>query len=324
VRYANWLAVAGAVAVLAGCAAVQAGPRTAPVSQRAVPAANVAAHQTPQQRAAVGAAAIIAAFIPPPHAVRTGPLPVGWLARPVNEPLITDLVTRTGWWQVASQPQAVVRWIQARKPPGFAFLGGGNGTGLVTVGGTGVMWITTFTLPDVPGVLAERQLVATVAADGPGRTAIRVDAYVVWLPVRSAAETIPASARAVTITPVVGEAADHRVTVTDPARVARIAAAVNALPLYPPRSPMWCDIRLPPGGGPAMRLTFRASAGSRELAVVTAYEELCQLVGVVTGGKTMPSLDGAQTLIQRVMAIVGIRWPDFPAPGPTGTSAAEP
>jgi hypothetical protein len=30
----------------------------------------------------------------------------------------------------------------------------------------------------------------------------------------------------------------------------------------------------------------------------------------------MPALDGAQTLIQRVLAIVGFRWPDFPAPGP--------
>ncbi len=311
--------MAGAAAVLAGCGAVQAGQRAAP----AVAAADVAARQTPQQRAAASAAAILAAFIPPPRALRTGPLPVSWLAQPVSEPPIADLVTRTGWWRVASQPQAVVGWIQDHKPPGFAFFGGGN----VSVGGIGVMWDTEFTLPPVPGVLAERELVASVAADGPGVTAIRVDAYVVWLPARPAAETIPVSARVVTITPGAGTlppaAADHQVTVTDPARVARIAAAVNALPLYPPRAPMWCDIALPPGGGPAMRLTFRASAGSRELAMVTAYQELCQLVNVVIDGKTMPSLDGAQTLIQRVMAIAGFRWPDFPAPGPTATSTAD-
>jgi hypothetical protein len=321
VRHANWLAVAVAVAVLAGCAAA---PRGAPAGLRAVPAADVAAPQTPPQRAAADAAAMVAAFIPPPHALRTGPLPVQWLARPVDQPLGADLVTRTNWWRVASQPQAVVSWIQAHKPPGFAFLGGGNGTGFVTARGIDVMWIITVTLPDVPGVLTERQLVATVAADGPGRVAIRVDAYSVWLPVRPAAETIPASARSVTITPVAGEpAADHQVTVTDPARVARIAATVNALPVYPPRSPMWCDILLPLGGGPAMRLTFRTSAG-RELAVVTAYQEECQLVDVVTGGRTMPALDGAQTLIQRAMAIAGIAWPDFPATGPTATPSAGP
>lgn len=324
-RYASWVAVAGAAAALVGCAAVQVGPRAAPAGQRAVPAADAEVHQTPQQRAAADAAAIIGAFMPPPHAVRTGPLPVVRLAQPVDEPLSTNLVIRTGWWRVASRPQAVVSWIQAHKPVGFASSGGDAGIGLVTVGGTGVMWITTFTLPDVPGVLVERQLVAAVAADGPGWTAIRVDAYVVWLRVRPAAETIPVSARVVTITPVSGKAAaDHQVTVTDPARVARIAAAVNALPLYPPRDPMWCDLNLPPGGGAALRLTFRVSAGSRQLAVVTAYQELCQLVDVVTGGKAMPSLDGAQTLIQRVMAIAGIRWPDFPAPGPTATSTADP
>jgi hypothetical protein len=326
-RYANWLTVAAAAAVLAGCATAPTaptGPRAAPAGQRAVPAADVAAHETPPQRAAADAAAMVAAFIPPPHAARTGPLPVRLLAQPVDQPLVGDLVTRTGWWRVAGQPQAVVSWIQAHEPPGFAFLGGGNGTGFVTARGTDVMWTITFIRPDVPGVLTERQLVATVAADGRDRVAIRLDAYSVWLPVRPAAETIPASAQSVTITPVAGEpAAEHQVTVTDPTRVARIAALVNALPVYPPRGPMWCDILLPLDGGPAMRLTFRTSAG-RALAVVTAYQEECQLVDVVTGGKTMPALAGAQTLIQRAMAIAGIAWPDFPAPGPTATPTAGP
>jgi hypothetical protein len=263
--------------------------------------------------------ATLAAFIPPPDATRTGPPPVRSLARPVDEPLIADLVTRTAWWQVAGQPQAVVSWIQAHKPPGFAFLGGGTGTAVGTVGGVDVLWVITFTLPDMPGVLAERQLVAAVAADGPGRTAIQVDAYAAWVASRPAAETIPASAQVVTITPLANaDRAGRQVTVTDPARVARIAGAVNALPVYPPRGPMWCDINVPAGGGvPAMQLTFRASAGSRGLAVVTASQGMCGLVSVVTGGKTMPALDGAQALIQRVMAIAGIDWPDFPAPGPT-------
>jgi hypothetical protein len=77
---------------------------------------------------------------------------------------------------------------------------------------------------------------------------------------------------------------------------------------------MWCDIA---ETGAVMRLTFRASAGSREFAEVTAYRDLCGLVNVVIDGRPMPALDGAQTLMQRAMAIVGFRWPDFPAPGPT-------
>jgi hypothetical protein len=39
-----------------------------------------------------------------------------------------------------------------------------------------------------------------------------------------------------------------------------------------------------------MRLTFRATATGPVLVVVTAYQELCPLVQVVTGGKTcLPS-----------------------------------
>ena len=318
VRYASLLAVAGAVAILAGCGSVQAGERVAPAvpAAPAVPTADVAAQRTPEQRAVASAAAMLAAFIPPPHAVRTGPLRVSLLAQPGLKPLSPDQVTRTGWWRVTGQPQAVLGWIQAHKLPGSA----GGGVGGLTVRGSYVMWDTEFTLPAVPGVLTERELVVSIAADGPDRTAIRADAFVGWVPARPAADTIPASARMVTITPVA--AAGQQVTVTDPARVARIAAAVNALPVYPPRSAGWCDIRIPPGGIPAMRLTFRTSAGSRELAIVTASQ--CQLVNVVIDGKTMPSLYGTQTLIQQVMAIAGVRWPDFPAPGPTTPAAAGP
>ena|GEM_PF-4172617 len=81
------------------------------------PVADIAAGHPPQQQAAADAAAMLAAFIPPPDAVRTGRLPVSWLAQPVSEPLITNLVTRTGWWRVASLPPAVLGWIQDRRPP---------------------------------------------------------------------------------------------------------------------------------------------------------------------------------------------------------------
>jgi hypothetical protein len=263
VRYAGLLAVAGAVAIVAGCGTVQASQRPGPSpdvtahsaprqpvahsapQQPVAPEADVTARPAPRQQAVASAAAMLAAFIPPPHAVRTGPLPVSWLARPVGGPAVPDLVTRTGWWRVTGQPQAVLEWIQAHKLPGSKVSTGGG----VTVRGGYVMWYSQFTLPAVPGVLTGRELVAAVAADGPGRTALQVDAYVQWLPPRTAAEAIPASARVVTIAPIA--AAGQQVTVTDPARVARIAAAVNALPLYPQSSePMWCDILYAPGSNP--------------------------------------------------------------------------
>jgi hypothetical protein len=76
-----------------------------------------------------------------------------------------------------------------------------------------------FTLPDVPGVLVDRTVIAAVVSDGRDRTAIGVYAQVLWLPARTAAELIPAAARLVTITPLSGSvppaATDHQVTITD-------------------------------------------------------------------------------------------------------------
>jgi hypothetical protein len=326
-RSAGWLAILGATAVLAGCGSARAGSPA-----QAVAAAPGPAHGTPQQRADADAASTLAAFIPPPHAVRSGRLPVSWLAQPPAEPLSPDLVIRSGWWRVAGQPKAVLAWLQAHRPPGFS----SDGTGTIGTIPTGSrrapaaapppvdarMWYAEFALPDVPGVLLNRVLSVAVASDGPGQTAIRVDAEAVWVPAKPAAELIPVSARVVTIRPAAGDVppatADHQVTVTDRSQVARIAAAVNALPVYPRYGWVECG----PGPGTGMVLTFRATAGGPALAVVTAYQELCPEVHVTVRGETMPVLAGAGTLFQRVMAIAGFRWPDFPVPGPTADAHA--
>jgi len=312
-RNAVWLAVLSAATMLAGCGTPHLGQpvqKTAPIAH----ATDAGVHETLRQRAIADAGNILAAFIPPPHAVRTTRLPVSLLAQAPTEPLSPDVVIRTGWWRVAGQPGDVLAWIQAHKPPGFSRSGTGSG-GTVTAS----MSYVEFSLPDVPGVLLNRALTVAVAAAGLDQTAIRVDGEDLWVPAKPAAEYIPGSAAVVTITPLAGEVspakADHQITITDRAQTARIAAVVNALPLYPVVDWIECG----PGPEAGMRLTFRASAAGPVVAMVTAYQELCPLVQFVTGRKTMPPLDGAETLLQRVMAIAGFRWPDFPAPGPTAT-----
>ncbi|HEX4287850.1 MAG TPA: hypothetical protein VH021_02980, partial [Trebonia sp.] len=74
-RNAGWLAVVGAVAVLAGCGTVSAGRPAAPVTGVAA-----AARQTPQQRAVADAASLLASFAAPPDALRIGRAPVSLLA----------------------------------------------------------------------------------------------------------------------------------------------------------------------------------------------------------------------------------------------------
>ena len=67
-----------------------------------------------------------------------------------------------------------------------------------------------------------------------------MDAQVVWLPARPAAERVPPDAAVVTVTPVFGfnpnpraKRLDRAFTVTDPAKVARIVAVVNGLTRFP-------------------------------------------------------------------------------------------
>jgi hypothetical protein len=320
-RNAGWLAVVGVVAVLAGCGTVSAGRPAAPATGVAV-----AARQTPQQRAVADAASLLASFAPPPGALRIGRAPVSLLATAPTGPASGNVVSRAGWWQVAGQPRTVLAWIRAHRPAGSTDVGGG-GDGKVVPGGSAPLTpglpnnlqvsYVDFALPDAPGVLTDRTVIAAVVAEGRDRTAIGVYAEVLWLPARTAASLIPAAARMLTITPLAGHAppasTDHQVTITDPALVEKIAAVVNGLPSQPPADWTECG----PFPGPGMQLTFRAAAGGPALAVVTAHQELCPPVSVVIGGKTMPQLDGAETLFQRVMTVAGFHWADFPAPGPT-------
>lgn len=295
---------------------------TADATASAAPSASPAA-QTPAQRAAADAAGMLAAFPVPPGAVRTGALPLPWLSASPEPAAGPDAVARTGWWRVAGQPVTVLDWIRAHMPSGFSLgLSGSGQPGPRIVaepafphpGATkpGIkLWFSQFTKPPVPNVLSARWLVVSVAADGSGQTAIRVDGEVYWVPVKPAAERIPGTAKVVVIAPILGNgpvnADEVPVVITDPAKVAKIAAVVNALPLFPVGR-MMC----PMYRGPSMRLTFRAAAAGPDLAVVTANTTGCQTVGVSISGHQYPMLAGAGTMEKQVTTIAGVRWPGFP------------
>ena len=96
----------------------------------------------------------------------------------------------------------------------------------------------------------------------------------------AAAATIPAGARVVTVTPVFGQDPDvsrhhldHAFTITDPARVARIAAIIDGLARFPIG-----ELSCARDNGAEMQLTFRTSPGGRVLATVLATYTGCPLV----------------------------------------------
>ena len=309
-RVACLLSAAGFAMVLAGCGtqhAVRDGPH-ATVS---------AATGSPRQRAAADAAHIIASFPQPPGAVRTGL--IASLTAPGEGPATTpDIATATQWWRAPGRPQAVLGWIRAHVPAGFTL--GGYGSGSYEPGPTAALshsWTDQFELPPVPGVLTQRWLVVLVVPDG-DQTAIRVDAQVIWLPTRPAAERIPADARVVTITPVFGlqpvkrlEPRDPAVTVTSPAKVAAIAAVIDGLSPFPPGA-----FSCPADRGADMRLTFSTSPRGPVVAQLSAQYGGCGVVSVSIDGRVMPALSdytgSGQQLQQRVLAIAGVRWPYLP------------
>jgi hypothetical protein len=138
-----------------------------------------------------------------------------------------------------------------------------------------------------------------------------------WPYADAAAGTIPSGARVVTVTPVFGRdpdisrhRLDHAFTITDPAKVARIAAIINGLAPFP-RGVLSCA----EDNGAAMRLTFRTSGGGRAIATVLDTYTGCS--GVARpDAPNVPFLEdytrSGQQVQQLVLAIAGVRWPYTP------------
>ena len=321
----RWLTVAAVCAAitLAGCGSQVAG-RAAGHAQTASTTSHAA---SPRQRAAADAARIIADFPPPSGAARTGL--IASLTGPGEGPDgIPDVATVTRWWRVPGRPQAALAWIRAHMPAGLRLEAQATGAYMPSPSFTVPQsWTDVFALPPVPGVLTRRVLVV-LALSYQGRTVLRTDAQVTWQPQRPAAERIPPGVRAVTVTPVFGlnpdprrDRLDRPFTVTDPAKVARIVALADALPVFPP------GVRpCPADFGSAMRVTFLARPGGPVLARLSAQYGGCGSVSVGIAGRNQPALSAWTTsgsLFQdRVLAIAGVRWPVTPGlPVPAAAAA---
>jgi hypothetical protein len=319
------LAAACALIALAACGTQHAGTTGQPTgaARTARPAAAATAAASPRQRAEADAAHLMASFPRPPGAVRTGL--IASLVAPGEGAINPDLVTVTRWWRAPGRPQAVLAWIRAHMPRELVLQGRSDGGTYNPRPSVDLpeSWIYQFGLPPVPNVLIQRWLVVLLVPDGSDQTAIRVDAQVTWLPAKPAAERLPVGARAVTVTPVFGlqpdvrrERLDPAFTVTDRARVARIAALIDALPLFPPG-----EYSCPLETGAQMRLTFKTAPHGRVVARVIAPYGGCGIVTLTVGDRSMPALTDetstGQQLQQQVLAIAGVRWPYRPGSLPS-------
>jgi hypothetical protein len=266
---------------------------------------------TLRQRATADAAAILAAFAPPPGSVRLASAPVtggAGLLDPVFGEDTPDQVGAHAWWHVPGQsPSGVLAWEDARLPRRFGRSGSGT---------SGPAMFRTWNLPEVPGVLNERQLTVAAVSDGKGNADIRVDAHVDWLPARPGWARVPGTARAVMVTPVPGgndrKKPPAPLTVTDPARVRQLVSLVNALPMFPSGT-----FACPFDDGRGVRLAFLATVGGQVLATAFAASNGCGGVLLVIGagqlsrdrpGPRQVGLGFGPESAEKALAISAMNW----------------
>ena len=311
-------ATTGATRPAASAAAAAKNQPASPVPPGPGPFASDA---TDRNLATSLAAAIQRAFTPPPGSRELSGPPAGtWRDLEVPGGVIpTDgEVFVSSWWKVPGQPQAVLKWLLAHEPKPW-YGGGGGGFGPVAEPGDVTPagqrpadvyqgWNDTFEDFHGPAVVTLQQLIVEELQNGAGQTYTRVDSVVTWSPPRPAAGRVPASAKVVTITaePMAGTAMPpgSPAVVTDPAKVARIAALVNGL--Y--RNVGLCAP--PPPTPDRIELTFSAAPGGPPLATAVADFRGCGQVSFsVPGTSALPLLaEVNDRLVPTILSAAGLAW----------------
>jgi hypothetical protein len=249
-----------------------------------VAAAPVMAGSTEENRSAAQseAQALVAAAVLPTDATRLSGKPDGdgdVLANPGTIGSNPNLALSTAWYRSGLSVADVLAFFDAHPPAGATlFISGGGETRDGHRAETRV-----YQRPRIRGSLETRWLVVGATKLDDGSTGIRLDGYVVWLIGRSPGMEIT-GARHLTI-----NSGRHKVVVRDPARVARIAAMLNALDVEQPGIRM-CQ-RAPLPEPPHPRLTFRDHVGGKVIAYAHVRPSGCGRVDMVVGGKRYESLD---------------------------------
>ena len=137
---------------------------------------------------------------------------------------------------VALEPPVLVQFLQTKVPTGFMPVP----TGGSEIGPHGQqLWVSGQELRSVPPSVSFARREYSVEANAKGSVVV-VEARVLWVEPRPAASFVPARDRVVTVTAVLEDKRStvvRRDVVTNPAEVARIRRAFNALHTNPPGIP---------------------------------------------------------------------------------------
>jgi hypothetical protein len=285
---------------------------------------------SPQQQARADAAAMLAAFVPPPGATRLSSAPTGSggiLKHKAYTVGIASQFDDASFWRVPASAGSVLAFEKAHLPRQFTLSQWGSvGDTFATppkpggpitplrqprpIGNAYGAWEDTWVLPGVPGVIDLRELTVEVTDPSSSVTYVRVDSNVAWIPTRPASEKVPAGVTVVTITasPDMNhpQGTPAPVTVTDPAKVAQIVAALDGLSLQT-SGPIGCPME----AGKGITLSFRAGPGGPVLATASEPIPSCGGVGFFVDGVRQAPLADWGTFTSKVLAIAGVHWPSW-------------
>jgi hypothetical protein len=200
-------------------------------------------------------------------------------------------IVKTAWFRSESATAEVLAFADAHPPTGAKLAFSGE---VETRDGHRAEF-HAYERPRVRHVLAQRWLVVSVTRLNDGAAAIRVDASATWLYPRPAALTIT-GARHVTI-----NSGRHKIVITDPRRVRRIAAMFNRLDLQQP-SIVPCPVD--PVSPPHPRLTFRDRAGGNVVAYAHVRPTGCPRVDPVVRHRRYSGLDLSGSDGARLLALL--------------------
>jgi hypothetical protein len=268
-----------AAAVSAGAASSARGP-AAPATITGAGAANEGA-------ARADADGLLAALSLPAGARPSAGEPSGdgsQLARPAERPATPNLIDVYEWWTVPGTPAEVLSYIEAHPPAGSHRDVRGSATeqGHTSYVFSGFQW------PARTGVLGQRELVVELAALPGGVTGVRDDAQVVWLNPRSASETIPRGSTRLEVRITDGlrhGALPNPLTVHNAARIERVTALINGLPLSQPGI-----VNCPAEGFTLIHLAFYSRGARAPRALALVHTSGCENVDLSLAGQPEPTL----------------------------------
>ena len=268
------------VAIAAGAWTASTGSASA----GGAPATNAAGVN---QAAAHGDAAVLLARLTlPAGAVRSATEPSGAgavLAKASERPATQNVVDDHGWWVISARPAAVLAFIRSHPPAGSKLVerqSGDASQGFI---------LDEYSWPARAKVLSSRQLVVEVVSLAGGSTALRADAFVVWMKPRPASERIPGGVAELQVTVINGKRPTQGpFTFALSSQLNRVRSVIDALPAAQPGVAL-----CPADFAIRVRLAFYSAHSARPLAVARVDPDGCEGVQLTVNRRSQPPLSSA-------------------------------